>query len=84
MLNVHVRERDGNQSMINPNNIPAARWRHSALYHLLLQLANLFLRYTLLHKVESLIQIKNLIQKPELLKLLQSLKIFGKLAYLVL
>ena len=52
MLNVHVRERDGNQSMINPNNIPAAaaRWRHSALYHLLLQLANLFLQYTLLHK----------------------------------
>lgn len=59
MLNVHVRERDGNQSMINPNNIPAARRRHSALYHLLLQLANLFLRYTLLHKVEYLCQHTN-------------------------
>ena len=37
----------------------AARRRHSALYHLLLQLANLFLRYTLLHKVESLCQHTN-------------------------
>ena len=56
------RKRDGNQSMINPNNIPAAtaaRRSHSALYHLLLQLANLFLRYTLLHKVKSLCQHTN-------------------------